>query len=447
MKTPIFDFVEKYKKEKCLRLHMPGHKGFGALSVEENDITEIFGADVLYSADGIIKESMENATLLFGSKKTLYSTEGCTLAIRGMLALAMVDAKRKGKSFSVLAGRGAHKSFLTSAALLDFIPQWIDPQEGAGFISAQISPKDLDTYLEQCEEKPTALYITSPDYLGQIADVASLSRICKENDILLLVDNAHGAYLHFLSEPYHPLDLGADMVCDSAHKTLPVLTGGAYLHLAASLSDDLIRQADSILALFASTSPSYLILQSLDLVNRYLADGYKEKLSEFSSALFNLKKKLRSKGFVLTEKEPLKIVIQTKASGYSGTELAEILANKDIVCEFSDPDYLVMMLTPENGFSALDHIEQVFEQISCKAPILNFPPKACRGKIRLSPKEALFSPSVEINVENAVGECLAEAGITCPPAVPIAICGEYITEEHVKAFSYYGIKKVRVVKK
>ena len=447
MKTPIFDFVENYKRDERLRLHMPGHKGIGTLGVEGADITEIRGADILYSADGIIKESMENATYLFGSKKTLFSTEGCTLAIRGMLALAIIDAKRKGKSFSVLATRGAHKSFLTSAALLDFIPQWIDPQEGAGFISSQITAEDLSSYLKRCEEKPTALYITSPDYLGQMADISSLRRICKDNDILLLVDNAHGAYLHFLSEPHHPLDLGADMVCDSAHKTLPVLTGGAYLHLASSLPDEIIAQAESILSTFASTSPSYLILQSLDLANRYLAKGYKEKLLEFSSALFNFKKKLRKIGFVLIEKEPLKIAIQAKASGYLGTELAELLENKGIVCEFSDPDYLVMMLTPENGIETLEILEKLFCNISCKEPILKFPPKAYHGKICLSPKEALFSPSVEIPVENAMGECLAEAGITCPPAVPIAISGECITEEHIKAFLYYGIKKIRVIKK
>ncbi len=447
METPIYDFVQGYKKSDPMRLHMPGHKGMEKLGAESADITEIRGADVLYSADGIIRESMENASLLFGSQKTLYSTEGCTLAIRAMLALAVMDAEEKGKKPCILASRGAHKAFLTSAALLDLSPQWIKPQEGLGHISAQITADDLKEHLKNCTEKPTALYITSPDYLGQMADIAALSEICKKESILLLVDNAHGAYLHFLSEPYHPLDLGADMVCDSAHKTLPVLTGGAYLHLAHSVSSELIQRAESAMSLFASTSPSYLILQSLDLANQYLSEGYKEKLWIFSAELFNFKKKLRKMGFVLIDKEPLKIVIQAKASGYTGTELAELLANQGIFCEFSDPDYLVMMLTPENGLSALKQLEHVFCKIPMKDPILVFPPKTSRGRICMTPKDALFSPSAEINVENAVGRCLAEAGITCPPAVPIAICGETITEEHIKAFLYYGIKKVRVIKK
>ncbi len=447
MNTPIFDFVEEYKKSSSMRLHMPGHKGDPILGIESSDITEISGADVLYNADGIIKESMENTSLLFGSKKTLYSTEGCTLAIRAMLALAIIDAKSKKKKPCILATRAAHKSFLTTAALLDFIPQWIEPEHGGNLISSQITAEDLKKHFKNCKEKPTALYITSPDYLGQMADIASLSKICREEDILLLVDNAHGAYLRFLQESYHPLDLGADMVCDSAHKTLPVLTGGAYLHLAFSLSDETIDQAESMMRLFASTSPSYIILQSLDLANKYLADGYKERLLQFSSELFNFKKKLRKMGFVLIEKEPLKIVIEAKASGYLGTELSEILEREGVFCEFCDPDFLVSMFTCENEPQTLEHLESIFQKIPCRDPILVFPPKVSHGRVLHSPKEALFSPSIEVDLESAVGKCLADPGITCPPAVPIAICGETITEEHVKAFRYYGIKKLRVIKK
>lgn len=446
MKTPVFDFAEQYRKASPIRLHMPGHKGIGKLGVEGLDITEIPGADVLYHAEGILKESMENASLLFGSKKTLYSTEGCTLAIRAMLALAVMDAKAKGKEPHILSTRGAHKAYLTSAALLDFVPEWIDCGSGKGLVSAQIDEDDLREYLKSDKEKPTALYVTSPDYLGQMADIAALSEICHKEGILLLVDNAHGAYLRFLSEPHHPLDLGADMVCDSAHKTLPVLTGGAYLHLSSSLPEELIERAEEAMRLFASTSPSYLILESLDLANAYLADKYQEKLCAFSADLFNLKKKLRKLGFVLIEKEPLKITVEAKASGYRGTELAALLEKEGITAEFADPDFLVLMLTPENGNEALDRLEAAFRAIPLKEPILEFPPKACRGNVRLTPKGALLSPSETISASEAVGRVLAEPGITCPPAVPIALCGETLTKEHVEAFSYYGIEKIRVIK-
>jgi arginine/lysine/ornithine decarboxylase len=124
--------------------------------------------------------------------------------------------------------------------------------------------------------KPCAVYVTSPDYLGNQQDLAGLSAVCAARGIPLLVDNAHGAYLHFLPQPAHPLDLGATACCDSAHKTLPVLTGGAYLHIAKNAPERYARDAKRAMALFGSTSPSYLILQSLDRANAYLAGGYAE---------------------------------------------------------------------------------------------------------------------------------------------------------------------------
>jgi arginine/lysine/ornithine decarboxylase len=119
-------------------------------------------------------------------------------------------------------------------------------------------------------------------------DIKSISAICKKHGVLLIVDNAHGAYLEFLSEPMHPIKLGADICCDSAHKTLPVLTGGAYLHISPESAKLFADKAKKSLALFGSTSPSYLILQSLDAANKYIADGYREKLAEFIKAVIDI---------------------------------------------------------------------------------------------------------------------------------------------------------------
>ena len=144
-----------------------------------------------------------------------------------------------------------------------------------------MEPEALASALDELSAEgrtPFGVYLTSPDYLGFVQDVAGLSAVCHAHGLPLLVDNAHGAYLHFLKEgSRHPIQLGADLCCDSAHKTLPVLTGGAYLHLGPSVQADeaAVRNA---LALFGSTSPSYLILQSLDAANAILADSFREKL-------------------------------------------------------------------------------------------------------------------------------------------------------------------------
>ena len=246
METPICDFVRRYGDSQTLRAHMPGHKGVGLLGFEHLDITEIDGADSLYEADGIIRRSEENASGLFGCP-TFYSTEGSSQCIRAMLFLAMQDAKRQGRTPKIAAARNVHKTFLSGAALLDLDVVWLYPQKEGSYLSCPLDGAVLGAFLER--ERPTAVYVTSPDYLGHVANIEKLAAVCHAHDALLLVDNAHGAYLRFLEPSRHPMDLGADLCCDSAHKTLPVVTGGAYLHVKERFA----RQAKNALALFGST--------------------------------------------------------------------------------------------------------------------------------------------------------------------------------------------------
>ncbi len=445
MNTPIFDFVSSYSKTDPLRLHMPGHKGKKVLGCEAFDITEISGADVLYSDSGIIMESQKNASRLFGSKITFYSTEGSSLCIRAMLLLAKKAALLQGKNPLIAAARNAHKTFLTACALLDLDPIWIPSKNQKDLYSSNLTAEDLLAFLESDAEKPTALWITSPNYLGEIADIKALAQICHAQGILLLVDNAHGAYLNFLPESAHPLALGADLVCDSAHKTLPVLTGGAYLHLSKSIPESLLLQARNSLELFASTSPSYLILSSLDLCNHYLSEDYPQILNPFAAKVHDFKKELKASGYALLGNEPLKITIQTKPYGYLGTEIQKILQEKEIFIELADPDYIVMMLTPEIGDRGLQKIRSALLEIPPKEPILIFPPKIKCGRKIYSPREAIFSNSKRIPVSQCLGKILAEPGVACPPAIPIAVCGEELLEDHIKAFEYYGITSLAVI--
>ncbi|MBQ5841515.1 MAG: amino acid decarboxylase, partial [Clostridia bacterium] len=202
MKTPICDFVKAYAQTRPHRLHMPGHKGVGPLGVEERDITEIGGADSLYEASGIIRESEKNASQLFGAR-TFYSTEGSSLCVRAMLYLACLHAAEEGRQPRIAAGRNAHKSFLTAAACLDFAIQWLYPSAENAYLSCPLTADDIEAVFE-AEEKPTAVYITSPDYLGNTVDVAAIAAVCRRHGALLLVDNAHGAYQKFLPNSCHP---------------------------------------------------------------------------------------------------------------------------------------------------------------------------------------------------------------------------------------------------
>ena len=444
MNTPIYDFVKKYGENDVARFHMPGHKGVSLVGCECLDITEISGADVLYSPDGIIAESENNATALFGTRHTFYSTEGSTLAIKAMLALI----KRRiphGKKTTVLAARNAHKSFLYACALLDIEIKWLYPEVFEHLCSCKISARELRSALNKCNTLPDAVYITSPDYIGNLSDVAGLSDVCHKNGIPLLVDNAHGAYLAFTEPSMHPIHLGADMCSDSAHKTLPVLTGGAYLHVSKRFEAD-EQEVREALSLFASTSPSYLILQSLDLCNKYLASGYREALCKHITKLELVKQQLAHTGLSTEPSEPLKLVFSRSTCGYNGDELAAHLRANMIEPEFWDRDTLVLMSTPMITDGDIERLINALNSLSKRSPYQSTTvPRPEILQPRISPREAMLSVCETVPTEHSVGRICACPTVSCPPAVPIVMSGEQISERAIELMLYYGIKKIEVI--
>ena len=446
MDCPIIDFVKKYAESNPHRLHMPGHKGANAIGVETLDITEIDGADCLFKANGIIEKSRINASSLFGAN-TFYSTEGASLAIRAMLYLAIKHAKENGLNEKIVAGRNAHKSFLSACAVMNIEVDWLYANNCDSYLSCPITEHSFNEYLKSTKEPPCALYITSPDYLGNITKIEKLSKLCKEKDILLLVDNAHGAYTKFLENSLHPIDFGADMCTDSAHKTLPCLTGGAYLHINKDEKlKDLCLCANDALALFGSTSPSYLILQSLDYVNIYLASVGKTEIKTAAEKTEVLKIKLQKAQYSLIGDEPLKITIDAKAYGYTGFELNEHLKSNGIISEFYDQDYLVLMVSPKTTDEDYLALEKALLSLKQKNTITKKPPKLLPKKSVISFNNAIFSSSENVNVDNALGRISSGISVSCPPAVPIVVCGEVIDENAIENFKYYGIKKCNVIK-
>ncbi|MEE0967831.1 MAG: aminotransferase class V-fold PLP-dependent enzyme [Clostridia bacterium] len=442
MNTPICDFVNRYAESGVVRLHMPGHKGASILGFEKYDITEIEGADSLYEARGIIAESEKNASELFGCY-TYYSTEGSSLAIRAMLCLAARLAAKEGRECFIAAGRNAHKVFMSSAALLDIKVEWIRGNSESSFLSCAVTAQDIEMLFKE-KANISAVYLTSPDYLGSMTDLKEIADVCHKNGALLLVDNAHGAY-RFLRTSRFPIDLGADICASSAHKTLPALTGAAYLHISKNSSPFLSENAKEAMLLFGSTSPSYLILQSLDALNKYLCAGYRERLEAFIKMANDLKRELIDMGYTLCGNEPLKITVMTKKYGYKGCEMAKTLEERGIVSEFSDPDFLVLMLAPENGKEGLCCLKKAMENIPKRAEICEKAPRPSEKVSVMSIREAMIAPSVTVSAKDAEGRILASASASCPPAVPIAVCGERIDASAVNCFRYYGIDNVRVV--
>ncbi len=445
MNTPIADFVEAYVASGIRRLHMPGHKGHGPMGFERYDITEIKGADALYEAEGIIAQSEENASSLFGSGRTLYSTEGSSQCIRAMLHLTITQ-RPEGASPVIIAARNVHKAFVYSAALTGFDIDWLWPDNAGNSICAcPISAAALEKKLSEADYLPAAVYVTSPDYLGGMQDIAAIAEVCHRHGTLLIVDNAHGAYLRFCEPSLHPMDLGADICCDSAHKTLPVLTGGAYLHISRHLPGRYAANAKQAMVLFGSTSPSYLTLCSLDRCNEYLAGEYRARLAETVSLIDQLCASLDWSGWKYDHTEPLKLTIHASACGFTGTELAERLRAHGCECEYADADDMVLMLTPEN---TSDDIHAVLPALGIPANTSaeRMPLPRAAGKSVMSVREAFFSAHETVSAKDSLGRICAAPTVACPPAIPIAVSGEIITEDAVKLFEYYGVESVEVVK-
>ncbi|MBR1592667.1 MAG: aminotransferase class V-fold PLP-dependent enzyme [Ruminococcus sp.] len=438
MNTPIYDFLLKYSSSDILRCHMPGHKGrFKYLeNICNTDITEIKGADSLFEADGIILQSEKNMSGLYNTAASFYSAGGSTLCIQAMLA-AMKYENRK-----VIAVRNVHRAFLNAAALLDIDVIWLMPKYNGGLLSGEIDINDAEMLLKKYPS--SCLYITSPDYTGKTADIKKLSEICHKYDSVLLTDNAHGAHLHFFEESIHPIYLGADICCDSAHKMLPALTGAAVLHTSSEKYAKILRQCMSI---FASTSPSYLIMASLDLCNKYISESIREDIKNNLVFIDNFRNNFPDIKFA--DGEPFHITLKASESGYNGNRLAELMRINNVECEYSDSDIVIFLMSPMNCREDYEKLSDSLAKSLTSAekhekisPLFSthLPERAT------SIRDAVFSDFEEIPVENSLGRICASVKVPCPPAVPIAASGEIIDEICINIFKRYGISSVIVVK-
>ena len=435
--TPIYDFVTSYARSSRPRFHVPGHKGERLLGPEPLDLTEIAGADDLYAPEGIIAESQRIASSLFGTAATFYSAEGSSLCIRAMVRLLLAH-RRDGASRRILAARNVHRSFVSAAALLDADVVWLYPESSDSPLSCPVSPDVLDRALAEESAPPAAVWVTSPDYLGVMQDVAALAEVCHRRGVPLAVDNAHGAYLHFLPGPRHPMDLGADICCDSAHKTLPVLTGGAYLHLSSRCPDTMVEDAPSAMSLFGSSSPSYLILASLDKATTALASGLPERLRQALVLTSGTKAALSEAGWTICPSDPLRITLRTDGPG-----AADRLRAGGVEPEYSDPEHVVLMVSAGNA------PEDYLAIRNALGSNVLFPPPSDAGVVRgipvLSIREALLGPQNTVTLRDAVGRVCADLSSACPPAVPLVMPGERISEEHAALLRHFGIATVSVL--
>ncbi|MCI8603722.1 MAG: aminotransferase class V-fold PLP-dependent enzyme [Ruminiclostridium sp.] len=429
MNTPIHDFLISYGEKNSVRCHMPGGKS------NPFDITEIEGADSLFESAGIIRESEESAAKLFGAGKTLFSCGGSTLSVQTMLALAKAYRPEKKR---VIASRYCHKSLISACVLLGLVPDWIYPEE---YLSCKIAPEAVKAKITS---DTLCVFAQSIDYYGGESDVEGIAEACREKNVPLLTDNAHGAYLVFTDR--HPLALGADMTADSAHKTLPCLTGGAYLHINKNAPEIFIKEAKAVMSLFGSSSPSYLILDSLDMCNNFIQEE-REKAKRIFAEVKSLKSELVKLGYTLKESDLMRITVDALPYGYSGAELGEELRKNGVESEFSDDRYTVLLFSCAQRTEDFERIIEAAKGIKPLEPLIPVNPPIVRPIAAAEPREAMFSAAEVVPLEKAEGRICADINTPCPPCVPVVMAGEIIDGEIVRALERYGVKRIRICSK
>lgn len=432
----LSDFLRAYQQDDMLRCHMPGHKGKSIMPFPEMsaimpyDITEIEGADSLFEASGILLHAEKETAALYGSGAVCYSAGGSTLCIQAMAA------KMKAEQRTVIAGRTVHRSFLHACVLLDLPVRFLFPENG-DIISGTYPLTAYETALQSCTQtgEKACVYVTSPDYMGHIADIGALATLCRRYDAPLFVDNAHGAHLAFLKENRHPMALGADFCCDSAHKLLPALTGGAWLHCRRSEDAPEMKQ---YMQMFGSTSPSYLIMQSLETASGWISSSMEQ--IRYAAAKAELLRRSLSAYHFLGE-DPFHLTIAA-----DGVKLSELLRKDGIMWEYADRTCLVLLLSPVMTDGELDKIHAVLQSHAD-----HIPPPAVRPHLTALPERVMSLRQAALSVWETVPLSEAEERICgpvqvpCPPAVPLVLSGERLNREWLKLMAFYGIRTAACV--
>lgn len=427
--TPLKSALDEYIGKDLSRFHMPGHKGACCFpDYYKYDVTEVAGTDSLFEANGAIAETERRFSKIYGSGASLLSAGGSTLCIQAMLAAAL----NAGDSF--ITARNCHTSAVNAAALLGLNPIWINPRDLKGAERA---------FEENSGVK--ALYLTSPDYFGVMSDISAFGALCKKYGAKLLVDNAHGAHLRFFPTEMHPISLGADMCADSLHKTLPVFTGGALLHLK---DGGLYEKAKQKMRLFGSTSPSYLIMLSADECIEYLETKARTDFAVLNGKVANLRYKAFEHGLAPKTRnvEPARLTLSVTASGKSAAEFENSLREHGIEPEYVNSEWAVLMASPFNTERDFGRVAKFIDDTfgnGCSAfeeRLSAMPERA------LSVREAVFAESESIPVEKSLGRTAAGLVLPCPPCIALAAPGEVINEEIQTLFVKYGIESVNVIK-
>ena len=473
MSGELYERLNTYAQTESYPFHMPGHKRnpeSGALSeLYKIDITEIEGFDNLHDADGILADAQKRASRLYGAEETHFLINGSTGGI--LSAVACISHPKK----VLLMARNCHKSVYHAAFLnrLDtryLFPDMIKEYDIPGKIGVDEVRRKIISVLHERNIHPekaasviAGVVITSPTYEGICSEVREIAELVHKYGLPLIVDEAHGAHLGFYEEyPESAVQAGADIVIQSVHKTLPSPTQTALLHCKEGYIN--IGKLRSYLAIYQTSSPSYVLMTGIDEAVALMKREGKERLSTMLLRRKQIEKEISSCRYlrICPDTEPSKLVISVKNTIMNGKELDTLLRERyHLQMEMACGSYVLAMMSVMDCEEGILRLIQALKEIDKE---LDFREAAIPGKeFQAAPvrkykiHEAYLQESEEISLEEAAGKTAASFVNLYPPGIPILVPGEIIQEDAIKkmkdylchGYSVQGItgQKIQIIKK
>jgi len=439
MACDLYNKLKEYSRYGRYPFHMPGHKMARGIEIDNllsMDITEIDGFDNLHNPDGIIKEAQDKYASLFGAKKTFFAVNGATGALQAvLLGLCGEDSK-------VIMARNCHRSvysamILTGAKTVYVMPEYFENSD----IPAGVTAESIKKAIEENKDA-SVVVITSPTAEGIVSDIESISEIVHKNGMILVIDEAHGSHFKFSKEfPKTAIQMGADVVVQSAHKTLPAPTQTAVIHIGSDRVDaEKIREALSVIE---TSSPSYMFMALLDHCREYIEQNGEELYSEFTKWLITERKRLKNlKNLKLMDMDSIgkfgisdidisKIVVYSDK--VNCTDISDILRKKyNFEMEMGCFGHFMAITTISDDIDKItelvDAIIEIDKELKENSKTL-VQPKLLNLKQEKTLRQAYYAKKEYVDFYDAQGRISAEFVIPYPPGIPVISPGEIITKQ------------------
>lgn len=433
---------------------MPGHKLGSGIPGEflsdlgKLDLTEIPGLDDLHDPSGIIDEAQKLAAEAFGAKRSFFLVNGSTVGIHAAISAVCRPGQR------LITGRDSHRSVISGMLMAGAKPYYVMPGYSDTFgICTGITAREIDRALQEAPDAAGVL-ITRPNYYGICSDIEEIAKIVHSRNKILIVDEAHGAHLVFNDRlPVCALEAGADICIQSAHKTLPALTQGAYLHVGSDRAD--MERLEYFLDIYQTTSPSYIIMAFLDIARAVMQHQGRQMLDRLLDSLESCRNRFGGRSVILDsaavpgfELDTTRLTVNVAPLGMTGYDAERILRQKyNIQVEMSDSSNVVCILTaadsPDNIgtlFSSLEQLDQCTDGICSENSGLrelvsrqmrSMAANAADGCSGLEPAEIVNAETERIRLKEAAGRISKAIIAPYPPGIPIICPGETIRQDTV----------------